>query len=249
MVLSKIVLHAVNTSLKYVNSSCQQYSPVFSVLLLFLFCIHTYNCVIVSSILPPSPTPFPLPLHSPLSSIPSPFPPPFPSLSSPALYPWQLIVVPYNTLLHAPTRKAVGISLKGNVVIIDEAHNLLDTISNIHSVQITGTQVSCPHCLSTGLMSCVVTVCMYTSMYCILYQCGGYRGDWWVKVSRGYRIAGNFGREFILEIGGFESNPPIFPSAKLNIVTYRYTWHHQYVIHRRSKCPHKTSNFKRRERK
>ena len=35
----------------------------------------------------------------------------------------------------------MGISLKGNVVIIDEAHNLLDTISNIHSAQITGTQV------------------------------------------------------------------------------------------------------------
>ncbi len=54
----------------------------------------------------------------------------------------QLVVLPYNTLLHAPTREAVGIKLKGNVVIIDEAHNLLDTISNVYSVQIKGTHVS-----------------------------------------------------------------------------------------------------------
>jgi chromosome transmission fidelity protein 1 len=54
----------------------------------------------------------------------------------------ELVVVPYNTLLHATTRRAVGIKLKGNVVIIDEAHNLLDTICNIHSVEITGSQVA-----------------------------------------------------------------------------------------------------------
>ena len=53
----------------------------------------------------------------------------------------QLVVLPYNTLLHAPTRQAVGIKLKGNVVIIDEAHNLMDTISNVYSVQIKGTHV------------------------------------------------------------------------------------------------------------
>ena len=51
-------------------------------------------------------------------------------------------MLPYQLLLHAATRQAVGISLKDNVVIIDEAHNLLDTISNIHSVHITGAQVS-----------------------------------------------------------------------------------------------------------
>nr|QZX63218.1 DEAD/H-box helicase 11 [Halisarca dujardinii] len=54
----------------------------------------------------------------------------------------ELVVVPYNTLLHSKTRKAVGIKLKGSVVIIDEAHNLLDTICNIHSVEISGAQVA-----------------------------------------------------------------------------------------------------------
>lgn len=54
----------------------------------------------------------------------------------------QLVVLPYNMLLHQSTREACGIQLKGNVVIIDEAHNLIETISNIHSVEITGLQVS-----------------------------------------------------------------------------------------------------------
>ena len=51
------------------------------------------------------------------------------------------MVLPYNTLLHAPTREAVGVRLKGNIVIIDEAHNLQDTISNVYSVEVTGAHV------------------------------------------------------------------------------------------------------------
>ena len=54
----------------------------------------------------------------------------------------QLVVLPYNTLLHGPTREAVGVKLKGNVVIIDEAHNLLDTIASVYSVEVTGAHVS-----------------------------------------------------------------------------------------------------------
>jgi chromosome transmission fidelity protein 1 len=53
----------------------------------------------------------------------------------------QVVVVPYNTLLHKNTREACGINLTGSVVIIDEAHNLLDTISHIHSSEVTGHQV------------------------------------------------------------------------------------------------------------
>ena len=54
---------------------------------------------------------------------------------------FQLVVLPYNILLHKSTREACGIKLKGNVVIIDEAHNLIDTISSVHSVEISGLQV------------------------------------------------------------------------------------------------------------
>ena len=44
----------------------------------------------------------------------------------------QIVVLPYNTLLHAATRRAIGLNLKNSIVIVDEAHNLLDTITNIH---------------------------------------------------------------------------------------------------------------------
>ena len=51
-------------------------------------------------------------------------------------------MLPYNTLLHTPTRKAIGIKLKDNIVIIDEVHNLMDTISSIYAVQITSIHVN-----------------------------------------------------------------------------------------------------------
>ncbi|XP_016402230.1 putative ATP-dependent RNA helicase DDX11-like protein 8, partial [Sinocyclocheilus rhinocerous] len=52
----------------------------------------------------------------------------------------QVVVLPYQSLLHASTRKASGIKLKDQIVIIDEAHNLTDTISAIHSTEISGAQ-------------------------------------------------------------------------------------------------------------
>ena len=44
-------------------------------------------------------------------------------------------------LLQKSARVALDISLKGHVVIIDEAHNLMDAISNIYSVVITHAQI------------------------------------------------------------------------------------------------------------
>ncbi|KJH53111.1 DNA repair helicase [Dictyocaulus viviparus] len=40
----------------------------------------------------------------------------------------QLVLLPYQVLLHASTRAAWGIRLKGNVLVFDEAHNILGTI-------------------------------------------------------------------------------------------------------------------------
>ena len=44
-------------------------------------------------------------------------------------------------MLQKSAREALEISLKGHIVIIDEAHNLIDAISNIHSVVVTQTQL------------------------------------------------------------------------------------------------------------
>ncbi|XP_058825535.1 ATP-dependent DNA helicase DDX11 [Topomyia yanbarensis] len=49
----------------------------------------------------------------------------------------QLLMVPYQNLLHRKTREQTGIDIRNSVIIIDEAHNLLDTISNIHSQEVT----------------------------------------------------------------------------------------------------------------
>ncbi|KAG7216090.1 hypothetical protein INR49_007842 [Caranx melampygus] len=58
-----------------------------------------------------------------------------------AIPPAQLVVLPYQMVLHEATRKAAGIQLKGQVVIIDEAHNLSDTLSCIHSAELSGAQI------------------------------------------------------------------------------------------------------------
>lgn len=82
----------------------------------------------------------------------------------------QLVVLPYPMLLHAATRQAAGVRLQGQVVIIDEAHNLIDTITSIYSTEVNGSQVGEPlpsvqsgmahsfKCLGQGLL------CMWGSV-------------------------------------------------------------------------------------
>ncbi|KAF5308905.1 hypothetical protein FQR65_LT00605 [Abscondita terminalis] len=53
----------------------------------------------------------------------------------------QIVLLPYNTLLHKSTRDASGIRLKNNVVIIDEAHNLLEALAQMYSTEITYKQL------------------------------------------------------------------------------------------------------------
>ena len=58
-----------------------------------------------------------------------------------------MVILPYQTLLHKSTRETVGINLKDSVVIIDEAHNVIETINNVHSVEVSLLQVSCTNFL------------------------------------------------------------------------------------------------------
>lgn len=49
----------------------------------------------------------------------------------------QLIFVPYQILFNKSTREQCGIELKDSIVIIDEAHNLIDAITQIHTASVT----------------------------------------------------------------------------------------------------------------
>lgn len=52
------------------------------------------------------------------------------------------MTLPYPLLLQRSAREALGLSLKDHVVIIDEAHNLMDAIAGIYSVSVTLDQVT-----------------------------------------------------------------------------------------------------------
>lgn len=48
----------------------------------------------------------------------------------------EIITLPYPLLLQKSAREALGIKLEGNVVIIDEAHNIMDAVANVHAADI-----------------------------------------------------------------------------------------------------------------
>ncbi|KAI1148162.1 helicase C-terminal domain-containing protein [Nemania diffusa] len=48
----------------------------------------------------------------------------------------EIITLPYPLLLQKSARDALGIKLDGNIVIIDEAHNVMDAIANVYASEI-----------------------------------------------------------------------------------------------------------------
>jgi chromosome transmission fidelity protein 1 len=58
-----------------------------------------------------------------------------------AIRPSEIVTLPYPLLLQQSAREALGLSLKGHVVVIDEAHNLMDAIAGIHSTSVTLSQL------------------------------------------------------------------------------------------------------------
>ena len=53
----------------------------------------------------------------------------------------DLVVLPYQSLLSKSSRDALGLNLKSNIVIIDEAHNLADSLIDMYDSKITFSQV------------------------------------------------------------------------------------------------------------
>jgi chromosome transmission fidelity protein 1 len=53
----------------------------------------------------------------------------------------QIVTLPYPLLLQKSAREALELSLKGHIIIIDEAHNLMDAIAGIHSISVSLAQL------------------------------------------------------------------------------------------------------------
>ena len=53
----------------------------------------------------------------------------------------QVVCMPYSVLLHADTRKSMGISLRNAVVIFDEAHNVVEAVNHLHSADMNSTHL------------------------------------------------------------------------------------------------------------
>ncbi|KFH65683.1 hypothetical protein MVEG_09156 [Podila verticillata NRRL 6337] len=46
----------------------------------------------------------------------------------------QLVTLPYNLLLHTSTRESLKLVVKDNILLLDEAHNLINSLLQMHSV-------------------------------------------------------------------------------------------------------------------
>lgn len=54
----------------------------------------------------------------------------------------NLVALPYQSLLSRSSRESLGLNLKNGIVIIDEAHNLADSLISIYDAKITLSQVN-----------------------------------------------------------------------------------------------------------
>ncbi|KAF1743264.1 hypothetical protein MXB_1319, partial [Myxobolus squamalis] len=54
----------------------------------------------------------------------------------------QLVVLPYQCIFSKDSRESLNIDLKNNILIVDEAHNLINSIESSNSVKITIDQMN-----------------------------------------------------------------------------------------------------------
>lgn len=53
----------------------------------------------------------------------------------------HVVMIPYQMLLHKRTRLQSGLNLANSIVIIDEAHNLVDSLTSVYSAELTLVQL------------------------------------------------------------------------------------------------------------
>lgn len=52
-----------------------------------------------------------------------------------------MVALPYTMILSAQTRESLGIDIKDSIIIFDEAHNILETVQDIHRADIDSTEI------------------------------------------------------------------------------------------------------------
>jgi chromosome transmission fidelity protein 1 len=57
----------------------------------------------------------------------------------------ELVVLPYQLVVQREAREALGLTLRGNVVILDECHNVPSAISSSHEAELDGAQLDAAH--------------------------------------------------------------------------------------------------------
>uniref|UniRef100_A0A2N9EY99 Helicase ATP-binding domain-containing protein n=1 Tax=Fagus sylvatica TaxID=28930 RepID=A0A2N9EY99_FAGSY len=57
----------------------------------------------------------------------------------------DLVILPYQSLLSKSSRESLGLNLKNNIVIIDEAHNLADSLISMYDSKLTLSQLENVH--------------------------------------------------------------------------------------------------------
>ncbi|KAL2928514.1 ATP-dependent DNA helicase chl1 [Bienertia sinuspersici] len=57
----------------------------------------------------------------------------------------DLVVLPYQSLLSKSSRESLGLNLKNNIIIIDEAHNLADSLIGMYDAKVTLAQLKNVH--------------------------------------------------------------------------------------------------------
>ena len=55
----------------------------------------------------------------------------------------DVLLVPYNLIVNEEMRQSTGVSVEGNVLVIDEAHNLLDAINDSYGAKLSLAHVKC----------------------------------------------------------------------------------------------------------